>query len=85
MDPSAQYAVIASRAAMEDAGSPELDPLRLGVAIGTGIGGVWTLLDSSDPGLPQSGNLRFLVTGNRLELFVDGASVLVRARPSTRQ
>ena len=36
MDPSAQYAVIASRAAMEDAGSPEIDPLRLGVAIGTG-------------------------------------------------
>ena len=48
MDPSAQYAVIASRAAMEDAGSPEIDPLRLGVAIGTGIGGVWTLLDQWD-------------------------------------
>ena len=48
MDPSAQYAVIASRAAMEDAGSPELDPERLGVAIGTGIGGVWTLLDQWD-------------------------------------
>ena len=48
MDPSAQYAVIAARAAMEDAGSPEIDPLRLGVAIGTGIGGVWTLLDQWD-------------------------------------
>ena len=48
MDPSAQYAVIASRAAMEDAGSPEIDPLRLGVAIGTGIGGVFTLLDQWD-------------------------------------
>ena len=48
MDPSAQYAVIASLAAMEDAGSPEIDPLRLGVAIGTGIGGVWTLLDQWD-------------------------------------
>ena len=48
MDPSAQYAVIASLAAMEDAGSPEVDPLRLGVAIGTGIGGVWTLLDQWD-------------------------------------
>jgi 3-oxoacyl-[acyl-carrier-protein] synthase II len=33
---------------MEDAGSPEIDPLRLGVAIGTGIGGVWTLLDQWD-------------------------------------
>jgi 3-oxoacyl-[acyl-carrier-protein] synthase II len=48
MDPSAQYAVIAARAAMEDAGSPEVDPQRLGVAIGTGIGGVWTLLDQWD-------------------------------------
>ena len=48
MDPSAQYAVIAARAAMEDAGSPDIDPLRLGVAIGTGIGGVWTLLDQWD-------------------------------------
>ncbi len=48
MDPSAQYAVIASKAAMEDAGNPEVDPERLGVAIGTGIGGVWTLLDQWD-------------------------------------
>jgi 3-oxoacyl-[acyl-carrier-protein] synthase II len=48
MDPSAQYAVIASRAAMEDAGNPEVEPERLGVAIGTGIGGVWTLLDQWD-------------------------------------
>ncbi|HMM96724.1 MAG: beta-ketoacyl-ACP synthase II [Micrococcales bacterium] len=48
MDPSAQYAVIAAQAAMVDAGSPELDPERLGVAIGTGIGGVWTLLDQWD-------------------------------------
>src|SRR6476469_165403 len=48
MDPSAQYAVIAAEAAMADAGSPEVEPERLGVAIGTGIGGVWTLLDQWD-------------------------------------
>ncbi len=48
MDPSAQYAVIAAREAWADAGAPELDPERLGVAIGTGIGGVWTLLDQWD-------------------------------------
>jgi 3-oxoacyl-[acyl-carrier-protein] synthase II len=48
MDPSAQYAVIAARAAMADAGSPEVEPERLGVAVGTGIGGVWTLLDQWD-------------------------------------
>ena len=34
-----------SREAWADAGTPEVDPERLGVAIGTGIGGVWTLLD----------------------------------------
>lgn len=48
MDPSAQYAMIASREAWADAGAPELDPERLGVAIGTGIGGVHTLLDQYD-------------------------------------
>ena len=48
MDPNAQYALIASREAWEDAGSPEVEPERLGVAIGTGIGGVWTLLDQWD-------------------------------------
>ncbi|WP_134773581.1 beta-ketoacyl-ACP synthase II [Ornithinimicrobium flavum] len=44
-DPSGQYALIASREAWADAGAPELEPERLGVAIGSGIGGVWTLLD----------------------------------------
>ncbi len=48
MDPSAQYAVIASREAWADAGAPEVEPERLGVAIGTGIGGVWTLLTQWD-------------------------------------
>ncbi|MBK9475640.1 MAG: beta-ketoacyl-ACP synthase II [Tetrasphaera sp.] len=48
MDPSAQYAVIAAREAWADAGEPEVDPERLGVAIGTGIGGVWTLLSQWD-------------------------------------
>lgn len=48
LDPSAQYAMIASREAWADAGSPEVEPERLGVAIGTGIGGIWTLLDQWD-------------------------------------
>jgi 3-oxoacyl-[acyl-carrier-protein] synthase II len=48
MDPSAQYAVIASREAWADAGDPDVEPERLGVAIGTGIGGVWTLLTQWD-------------------------------------
>jgi 3-oxoacyl-[acyl-carrier-protein] synthase II len=48
LDPSAQYAMIASREAWADAGSPAVEPERLAVAIGTGIGGVWTLLDQWD-------------------------------------
>jgi 3-oxoacyl-[acyl-carrier-protein] synthase II len=48
LDPSSQYALIAAREAWADAGKPELEPERLGVAIGSGIGGVWTLLDQWD-------------------------------------
>ncbi|MEO7752472.1 MAG: beta-ketoacyl-ACP synthase II [Terracoccus sp.] len=48
LDPSSQYALIASREAWADAGSPEVDPERIGVVIGSGIGGVWTLLDQWD-------------------------------------
>ena len=48
MDPSAQYALVATREAWADAGKPQVDPERLGVAIGTGIGGVHTLLSQYD-------------------------------------
>jgi 3-oxoacyl-[acyl-carrier-protein] synthase II len=48
MDPSAQYSLIAAREAWADAGTPEIEPERLGVVIGTGIGGVHTLLDQWD-------------------------------------
>lgn len=48
MDPSAQYALVATREAWADAGEPQVDPERLGVAIGTGIGGVHTLLSQYD-------------------------------------
>jgi 3-oxoacyl-[acyl-carrier-protein] synthase II len=47
-DPAGQYALVASREAWADAGIGEMDPERLGVAIGSGIGGVWTLLDQWD-------------------------------------
>jgi 3-oxoacyl-[acyl-carrier-protein] synthase II len=47
-DPSGQYALIASREAWGDAGEPDVDPLRLAACIGTGIGGVWTLLNAWD-------------------------------------
>lgn len=48
LDPSGQYSLIAAREAWADAGSPEVDPARLGVVVGTGIGGVWTILDQWD-------------------------------------
>ena len=48
LDPVGQYALIASREAWGDAGTPDVEPERLGVVIGTGIGGVNTLLDQWD-------------------------------------
>lgn len=48
LDPCGQYAMIAAREAWKDAGAPEVDPLRLGVVVGTGIGGAWTILDQWD-------------------------------------
>jgi 3-oxoacyl-[acyl-carrier-protein] synthase II len=48
LDPSGQYAMIAAQEAWADAGTPEVDPERLAVVVGTGIGGVWTILDQWD-------------------------------------
>ncbi|WP_434994036.1 beta-ketoacyl-ACP synthase II [Arthrobacter sp. Ld5] len=48
MDPSTQFAVIASREAWRDSGIENIDKDRLAVAFATGIGGVWTLLDAWD-------------------------------------
>jgi 3-oxoacyl-[acyl-carrier-protein] synthase II len=48
MDPSTQYAMVAAKDAWADAGAPEVDPLRFGVAIGTGMGGLHTLLGQWD-------------------------------------
>ena len=46
LDRSEQFALVASREAWADAGSPdEIDKERLGVVIASGIGGVITLLD----------------------------------------
>ncbi|HYZ36265.1 MAG TPA: beta-ketoacyl-[acyl-carrier-protein] synthase family protein [Pseudonocardiaceae bacterium] len=43
-----QVAVIAAREAWQHAGAPEVEPERLGVVIGTGIGGAITLLGQDD-------------------------------------
>ncbi|PJI93413.1 beta-ketoacyl-[acyl-carrier-protein] synthase family protein [Luteimicrobium subarcticum] len=61
MDPSAQYAVIAAREAWADAGSPEVDPVRLGAVVSSGIGGIHTTLDGWDV-LRERGARRVLPT-----------------------
>jgi len=48
LDRSEQFALVASREAWRDAGSPDVDKERLGVVIASGIGGVITLLDQYD-------------------------------------
>jgi len=48
LDRCEQVAVIAAREAWQHAGAPELEPERLGVVIGTGIGGALTLLGQDD-------------------------------------
>ncbi len=48
LDRSQQMALISSREAWTDAGSPDVDPLRLGAVIATGIGGALTLLGQWD-------------------------------------
>lgn len=48
LDRSEQFALIASREAWKDAGTPEVDKERLGVVIASGIGGVITMLDQYD-------------------------------------
>jgi 3-oxoacyl-[acyl-carrier-protein] synthase II len=48
LDRSQQAALTAAAEAWADAGSPDADPVRFAVAIGTGIGGVTTLLRQDD-------------------------------------
>ncbi len=48
LDHSAQFALVAAMEAWTDAGSPDVEPERLGVDFATGIGGLRTLLDGWD-------------------------------------
>jgi 3-oxoacyl-[acyl-carrier-protein] synthase II len=57
MDRCQQAALVAAQQAWADAGAPAVDPERLAVVIGTGIGGVRTLLDQDDV-LEQQGPKR---------------------------
>jgi 3-oxoacyl-[acyl-carrier-protein] synthase II len=58
-DRGSQFALIAAREAWADAGSPEVDPERLGVVVASGIGGVTTLLAAYDT-LKERGARRVL-------------------------
>ncbi len=59
LDPVSQFALISAREAWADAGSPEIEPERLGVEWATGIGGLWTLMDAWDT-LKEKGPRRVL-------------------------
>jgi 3-oxoacyl-[acyl-carrier-protein] synthase II len=59
LDPSSQFALISAREAWADAGSPDIDPIHIGVDYSTGIGGLWTLLDAWDT-LREKGPRRVL-------------------------
>jgi 3-oxoacyl-[acyl-carrier-protein] synthase II len=48
MDRCEQFALVAAREAWADAGAPELDPERLGVAVTSGIGGIGSTLTAYD-------------------------------------
>jgi 3-oxoacyl-[acyl-carrier-protein] synthase II len=48
MDRCEQVAMIAAKEAWEHAGAPEVEPERLAVVVGTGIGGALTLLNQDD-------------------------------------
>ncbi|MGI9005704.1 MAG: beta-ketoacyl-ACP synthase II [Streptosporangiaceae bacterium] len=48
LDRCEMFAIAAAREAWSDAGSPEVDPLRLGVAVASGIGGIGSVLAAYD-------------------------------------
>ncbi|RCG25455.1 beta-ketoacyl-[acyl-carrier-protein] synthase II [Sphaerisporangium album] len=48
LDRAEQFALIAARQAWQDAGTPKVAPDRLGVVVGSGIGGITTILNAYD-------------------------------------
>lgn len=75
LDRSQQVAMIAAREAWDDAGAPEVDPVRLGVVIGTGIGGAHTLLSQDD--LVENGELRKVAVLTIPMLMPNGPAAVV--------
>jgi 3-oxoacyl-[acyl-carrier-protein] synthase II len=75
LDRSQQAALIAAAEAWADAGSPTTDPDRLAAAIGTGIGGLSTLLHQDD--LLESGGPRKVSPRTVPMLMPNGSAALV--------
>lgn len=75
LDRSQQAALVAAAEAWADAGSPPVDPDRLATAIGTGIGGVRTLLQQDD--LLESGGARRVSPRTVPMLMPNGSAALV--------
>jgi len=48
LDRCEQFAIVAAREAWADAGSPEVDPERLGVVVSSGVGGLASTLNAYD-------------------------------------
>jgi 3-oxoacyl-[acyl-carrier-protein] synthase II len=48
LDRCEMFALVAAREAWADAGTPEVDPLRLGVVVASGIGGIGSVLAAYD-------------------------------------
>ncbi|MDS1268774.1 beta-ketoacyl-ACP synthase II [Lipingzhangella sp. LS1_29] len=48
LDRTQQFSLIAAKEAWQDSGLTEVDPLRLGVVVSSGIGGILTTLDQYD-------------------------------------
>ncbi len=56
LDRCQQLALVAAREAWAHAGAPQVDPIRLAVVIGTGVGGARTLLGQDD--IMEAGGVR---------------------------
>ncbi|WP_017625605.1 beta-ketoacyl-ACP synthase II [Nocardiopsis chromatogenes] len=48
LDRTQQFALIAAQEAWHDAGAPDVDPVRLGTVVSSGIGGILTILEQYD-------------------------------------
>ena len=75
LDRSQQAAILAAAEAWADAGSPTVDSDRLAAAIGTGIGGLTTLLQQDD--VLESGGARRVSPRTVPMLMPNGSAALV--------